>query len=133
MKHREMKQSGISLVYRIHLEKDCFVENSDLCRILSNLLDNAIEACREIPNAEIHLTCMPVKDTLLMKTENPVSGSIPIQKNGLPASTKKEFGHGKGLASVKEIAQHYNGSLQVQTDSRFFRATVILFPDGRNA
>ena len=133
VKQRKMKQYGISFDCRVRLAEDCFVESSHLCRILSNLLDNAIEACREIPNAEIHLTCMPVKDTLLMKTENPVSGSIPIQKNGLPASTKKEFGHGKGLASVKEIAQHYNGSLQVQTDSRFFRATVILFPDGRNA
>ena len=129
MKHREMKQYGISFDYRVRLEKDCFVESSSLCRILSNLLDNAIEACREIPNAEIHLTCMPVKNTLLIKTENPVFGSIHIQKNGLPASTKKEPGHGKGLASVKEIAQHYNGSLQVQTDSHFFCATVILFPD----
>ena len=75
---------------------------------------------------------MPVKNTLLMKTENPVSGSIPMQKNGFPASTKKVPGHGKGLASVKELAQHYNGSLQVQTGS-LFCATVILFPDGRNA
>ena len=133
VKQRKMKQYGISFDCRVRLAEDCFVESSHLCRILSNLLDNAIEACREIPNAEIHLTCIPVKNTLLIKTANPVSGSIPIQKNGFPASTKKEPGHGKGLASVKEIAQHYNGSLQVQTDSRFFRATVILFPDGRNA
>ncbi|WP_415931998.1 GHKL domain-containing protein [Zhenpiania hominis] len=132
VKQRKMKQYGISFDCRVRLEEDCFVESSHLCRILSNLLDNAIEACREIPNAEIHLTCMPVKNTLLMKTENPVSGSIPMQKNGFPASTKKVPGHGKGLASVKELAQHYNGSLQVQTGS-LFCATVILFPDGRNA
>ena len=129
----QAKAQGVSVTVQASLPEKLLLTDMELSILLGNLLDNAIEACREIPNAEIHLTCMPVKDTLLMKTENPVSGSIPIQKNGLPASTKKEFGHGKGLASVKEIAQHYNGSLQVQTDSRFFRATVILFPDGRNA
>ena len=127
VKQRKMKQYGISFDCRVRLAEDCFVEGSHLCRILSNLLDNAIEACREIPNAEIHLTCMPVKDTLLMKTENPVSGSIPIQKNGLPASTKKEFGHGKGLASVKEIVDRYHGELRIEQKSSMFLVSVALF------
>ena len=127
VKQRKMKQYGISFDCRVRLAEDCFVESSHLCRILSNLLDNAIEACREIPNAEIHLTCMPVKDTLLMKTENPVSGSIPIQKNGLPASTKKEFGHGKGLASVKEIVDRYHGELRIEQKSSMFLVSVALF------
>ena len=127
MKHREMKQSGISLVYRIHLEKDCFVENSDLCRILSNLLDNAIEACREIPDAEIRLTCMPVKHTLLIKTENPVSDVIRFHKSGLPLSSKEGLGHGRGLASVKEIAGKYHGTLKIEADTDKFTVSVNLF------
>ena len=63
-----------------------------------------------------------------MKTENPVSGSISMQKNGLPASTKKEPGHGKGLASVKEIAEKYNGTVLVQADTTRFSVSVNLFP-----
>ena len=127
MKHREMKQSGISFDYRVRLERECFVENSDLCRILSNLLDNAIEACREIPDAEIRLTCMPVKQTLLIKTENPVSDVIRFHKNGLPLSSKEGPGHGRGLASVKEIAGKYHGTLKIEADTDKFTVSVNLF------
>ncbi len=128
IKHREMKQFGIHFHFHLHLDNNCFAEKSDLCRILSNLLDNAIEACRDHSGAVIHLTCAPVKKALIIKTENPVFHSVKYRKNGLPVSTKSGRGHGKGLASVREISEKYGGAVLTESRGSIFSVTVTLFP-----
>ncbi len=131
MKKREMDALGISLAPVVQLEESTFLKRSDLCRIVSNLLDNAAEACAAVPaqGRLIRFTCMPVKHTLLIKTSNPFSGSRLPGKTGLPHSTKKETGQGYGLSSVKEIVEAYQGVLNVELDEAQGLAcvTVTLF------
>ena len=131
MKKREMDALGISFAPVVQLEESTFVKRSDLCRIVSNLLDNAVEACAAVPaqGRLIRFTCMPVKHTLLIKTANPFTGNRLPGKTGLPRSTKKETGHGYGLSSVKEIVEAYQGVLNVELDEMQGLAcvTVTLF------
>lgn len=125
-----MEQHGISFEYQVKLGNDCFAEKSDLCRILANLLDNAIEACQTISlqqketsenrwnrnNLKIRLTCMPLKNMLFIQTENPFIGSLSFRENGLPFSVKKDPTHGRGLAGLKKIADKYKGTVRFETN-----------------
>ena len=69
MKKREMEALGISFEPVVQLEESTFVKRSDLCRIVSNLLGNAVEACAAVPAQRrlIRFTCMPVKRTFSLK------------------------------------------------------------------
>ncbi len=131
MKKREMDALGISFAPVVQLEEEIFVKRSDLCRIVSNLLDNAMEACAAVSaqGRLIRFTCMPVKRTLLIKTVNPFSGSKLPGEAGLPRSTKKEPGHGYGLSSIRELIAPYEGTLDVKLDKEGGLAcvTVTLF------
>ena len=131
MKKREMDALGISFAPVVQLEESTFVKRSDLCRIVSNLLDNAVEACAAVPaqGRLIRFTCMPVKHTLLIKTANPFTGNRLPGKTGLPRSTKKETGHGYGLSSVRELISSYEGVLDFHLDEEAGQAnvTVTLF------
>ena len=131
MKKREMDALEISFAPVVQLEESTFVKRSDLCRIVSNLLDNAMEACTAVPvqSRLIRFTCMPVKRTLLIKTVNPFSGGLPPDETGLPHSTKKEPGHGYGLSSISELIASYEGTLDFKPDeeSRQASVTVTLF------
>ena len=131
MKQREMDALGISFTPVVQLEESTFVKRSDLCRIVSNLLDNAMEACAavSVQSRLIRFTCMPVKHALLIKTVNSFSGSRKPDETGLLRSTKKEPGHGYGLSSVKEIMAPYQGVLNVELDEAQELAcvTVTLF------
>ena len=131
MKQREMEVQEISFEPMVQLEEEIFVKRSDLCRIVSNLLDNAMEACAavSVQSRLIRFTCMPVKHALLIKTVNSFSGSRKPDETGLLRSTKKEPGHGYGLSSVKEIMAPYQGVLNVELDEAQELAcvTVTLF------
>ncbi len=131
MKQREMEVQEIAFQPVVQLEEETFVKRSDLCRIVSNLLDNAIEACTAAPAQSrlIRFTCMPVKHTLLIKTVNSFSGRRRPDDAGLPRSTKKETGHGYGLSSVRELIASYEGILDFRLDEKTGQAyvTVTLF------
>ena len=128
MKQREMEAQEISFAPVVQLEESTFVKRSDLCRIVSNLLDNAMEACAAVPvqSRLIRFTCMPVKHTLLIKTVNPFSGSRLSGETGLPRSTKKELGHGYGLSSISELISSYEGTLDFQPDEETGQASVTV-------
>lgn len=130
MKHRDMMQSKLDFRYTVNLGESCFLVNSDLCRVISNLLDNAIDACRKLPSefppAVITLTCMPVQEALVIKAENPYSGELKQNKNGFPHSSKPQPGHGKGLQSIREIVTMYGGNLRIKADESRHMFTVIV-------
>lgn len=131
--HRRIKQLNIHFEYHLQIDDDCFIEKSDLCRILSNLLDNAIEACQTFSpqqksgEPQIRLICLPVKNGIVIRTQNSFSGTLCLGQNRLPVSKKKGAGHGRGLAGVREIAGKYGGTLLIRenAESRLISISVL--------
>lgn len=133
VKHQEMKQANIDFIHSINLQEFALAKNSDLCSMLANVLDNAIEACRKLPSKDappaISLTCMPVQGTLVIKAQNPYMGELAWDKDGSLVSSKPEPGHGKGLKSIREIVTTYGGNLRIEADEsqHVFTVVVTLF------
>ncbi len=85
------------------------IDPDDVYTIFPNALDNAIEACRKLPEAERTVTFRSRMDgqSVFVTIRNPVAGEIRT-KNGLPQTSKADkAAHGYGLRSIKKAAGKY--------------------------
>jgi len=105
------------------------IKAMDVCAILSNLLDNAIEASGSIPAEErsIKLKIHSVNSMVIFKVENNFNSQKCIRKDGSYLSTKEsDLPHGYGLKIVSSVAEAYNGSFSVSDKNGVFTAIVML-------
>ena len=119
-----MEEQGIAFQHRIALPGQLAVEGPDLCAMLGNGLDNAIEACSRLPEGErnIHLELRADRGLLVCRIANPCREAMTL-RDGLPV-TSKSSGHGYGLWSVREAAERYGGAMRVACERGTF---VLLF------
>lgn len=107
-------------------------EETDLCVILANTLENAIHACQELPEErrKIELRMELTKNQrLLISVENPCARAVSFREDGLPGGPRRE-GHGLGLQSVKRVAEKYGGLFRCQCDGGRFLFRTVLMPPG---
>jgi hypothetical protein len=112
------------------------ISTFDLGIVLSNLLDNAIEACRKVPEESrfIRLKLKTKEPFILLEIENSYDGELVWnEEKKLPVSTKENAKtqevlseHGLGLKNVAEIADQYLGGMQIKADNHIFRTVVML-------
>lgn len=109
------------------------IRSADLCAVLGNLLDNALEAAKQVPKPEqrlIRLTIRRINQMLVIKVENSFF-SPPVIENGSLTTTKKEQGlHGWGLKSAQAAAEKYDGMVRTSHEDHIFRAVVTLSYQG---
>lgn len=98
---------------------DCnSVEGLHLCSIFSNLLDNAIEACKTVSSPTerfILLTALQQGDYLHIKAKNPAKSLV----------TPKE-GHGYGQKILNDIAKKYSGEFRTQFKNQIYEAYLTI-------
>ncbi len=120
---------GIPFSLEVNLPPDTNLNSNDLCIILGNILDNAIRACKEIPESEsrfIDLTINYQEDSgiLYIIESNSFDGNPTIQ-NGKYISSGKG-GSGIGLESVKSFAARYRGAANFSHEGKEFYSEVML-------
>ncbi len=106
----------------------------DLCSILGNLLDNAIEACQNVEEDKryISFTMKRMENNLVIQIENPYHGTIQKTPGGRYISGKQESGHGLGISHVTRLIHQYGGNILIQTAESLFIVTVLLpYKEGR--
>ncbi len=123
-------QAG-GIIYQVQVEfpRHTNLQSADLCAVLGNLLDNALEAVQQIPEKEerfIHLTIRRIHQMLVIKVENSCQAA-PAEKDGTLKTSKEENGlHGWGLKSAQTAAQKYEGTVQTFYKDGIFRAVATL-------
>jgi hypothetical protein len=123
------EQNRIFFDVRQELVLPVRISDADLCGLLSNLLENAVEACLRIKTGRrtIRQGFMNMGDDLVIRVENTTDGSIK-QLGDTFQSSKGEDRIGYGLASVRAIAKRYNGIATFTWDreKRLFTSVVVL-------
>lgn len=106
-----------------------FVKPLDLCTLIGNAMDNAIESCRRIPEKErrsIRLHTAERGNTVVLSVRNTFL-TAPDLRDGLPASTKEDAGnHGYGLRNMRYLAEQYGGMLSCRIEGEEFVLRVTL-------
>lgn len=102
------------------------IENIDLCVILSNALDNAVEACREITSpCAISIFAGEQQGYFVMSIKNPTT--CPNNFYDIPPTTKSEKEHhGMGLYNIESTAKKNNGRMKVKCENKVFELTITL-------
>lgn len=103
------------------------VPELDLCIILGNLLDNAIEACMGLPEEKrLIRVYMEMKGSYLyMAVSNTAAGGKKQKRDGRFSSTKG-VGHGMGLLRIDGIIEKYGGYLTRASEEEAFTTEVLL-------
>ena len=107
-----------------------FANETDICCILSNLLDNAIESAEKSSEKLLNIEFFSHADRnmLFIEIENSCDNE-PNMKNGHLLTAKKDKSkHGIGLYSVEKTVKKYNGELyfNYSEDTKKFRISVML-------
>ena len=123
------KQGGISTQFDIDRLENCPVAAPDICTVISNALDNSLEAClksNELKNRYIDLKIKREQSGLIIAVKNPVY-ELPEKKTGIFETTKTDkTNHGLGLKSIKRTAEKYNGKLLTRIQDGEFNIIISL-------
>ncbi len=121
------KRDEIPFRARLDLPETLPVDEIDMCLVLSNLLENALEASlRTAPGRrQIEITaCVHADRILLIEVENAFDGEIN-EKNGVFRSSKRRE-NGIGIQSVTHIAEKTGGTSTFTHQNGTFSAKVML-------
>ncbi|MEZ3434258.1 MAG: GHKL domain-containing protein [Lachnospiraceae bacterium] len=117
---------GISVNCSLLLPYPCGLKDMDICIVLSNALDNAIQACKDMrlpdppeacstgcPDGYIHVSGRMQGDFLMMEVKNSFQGKSAVKK-------------GTGLSNIKAVAEKYSGAMSIETREDVFALQVLL-------
>jgi sensor histidine kinase YesM len=129
-KHGKAMKEGIDVKFNLVVPYNLPCEDADICIILGNILDNAIEAAVQVEPKQryIDLNITARKNSLAIILKNSYGHSIQTSFEGIIVTTKpNKQRHGYGLFSVQQITDKYNGTMNIEYTDTEFKVTIILF------
>ena len=122
---------GINVDVSLNFHQGEFIEPFDLCVLMGNALDNAVEACLKIDPQDrrfIRVTGGPSANCLLIRVENSCVTEISASGN-MPHTTKADTVlHGYGLRNMRRVLKRYGGNLTITTEKVGRFTSTILIP-----
>lgn len=123
-KAKVCSKQGIKLNIEIDIPEELNISDMDICRILTNIFDNAIEANMKLAEGKfIDLLIKENDQFIYLSARNPYNGE---SVEGTTKSDKKE--HGFGMKILKDFAEKYSGYFKSTTeaDTNTFLAMLVL-------
>ncbi|MFE6076362.1 ATP-binding protein [Paenibacillus sp. NPDC057886] len=118
--------NGIKIDTRIGLHSQhIHIDRYDLCVVLGNMLDNAIEASKKVRHAEdryILVAIHSTASTIIIQIVNHVEQKLTHLKSEKP---DPEF-HGIGLTNISRMCEKYGGHMSIENHHRTFNNMVVL-------
>jgi len=102
---------------------------TDLCVILGNSLDNALDACQKLPNGDsktISVDCKCCGGFLFLSITNPIAEKVTIRDNHIATTKENKTLHGFGLYSLHSIVKKYDGNIQLTSTEETFTISIDL-------
>ena len=123
---------AIAMTFVINDLSKLTILEEDLVTLLTNLLDNAIEACEKLdPNnlsvSRIILFKMVLEDgQLILSIRNPASKTVRIINNTICTSKDNPIQHGIGLSNVDSVIKKYGGTSVIKCENGWFSFSAMI-------
>lgn len=111
-----------------------FMRDLDIYTLFANLLDNAIEASQGLPaeSRSIQVIVKRQGGFLSIHEENYFSGAVHEQDGQLLTTKSDKQYHGFGVRSMRQIVEHYDGSISFVPEGNIFKVNILLpIPDDK--
>ncbi len=118
--------NGIRMETELRLyDRELQIERYDLCVVLGNMLDNAIEASKKVKVAEdrnIRVYIRSSESALFIRIRNHVEREVADLRS---RKSSPEY-HGFGLTNIHRICEKYGGHMTIETEAQTFDNMVVL-------
>ena len=124
----QARSDGIDFRYDAQIPAELCCSPVDICAVLGNALQNALDACvRQAPGEARYLSLLArmVGPNLTLEIKNSYDG-VAVEAGGKLLTRKDEPGHGLGLASIERVAAQYHGYCSATRTEREFTLRVVL-------
>lgn len=127
-KYQEIIGKNIVFIFKINDLSEINICDEDIVVILSNLLDNAIEACEKCLDKKIiKMKFVKEKDCVIISVKNTYDGNLVIKDGEIQTSKKHEIDkHGIGVKNIIDAITKYQGSYVIQNDEHEFYFSIII-------
>lgn len=112
--------------------KDFVLTEIEICSLIGNILDNAIEATEKVPidaidiEREIKFVCVEKEEGWYIDCKNPFVEVPMITEEGLITTKKNKESHGIGSRTMQDIIKKYNGRLEYSTEGNNFIVKIFI-------
>lgn len=124
------KQLEIRTEERLSIPVEMSISPIVVCAVLGNGMDNAIEACRKIPQKDrwISISMSVEKRNLFIEIINTFDGKIRSDKKGKIQTRKEDSeNHGFGLDMMRHLLEEKNGTMMIHWENNRFHLQVIVY------
>jgi hypothetical protein len=125
-KKSKAKEKNIDFQSMIALH-EINMQNKDICALLGNILDNAIEAAAKAKDSKyIQLSIQKTQSGCVINCENSLNEK-PILRKGKFVTLKENASiHGIGIENIKDIVAKYKGEVRFDYDDSMFNVRVVM-------
>lgn len=121
------KAKHIQVVADAHIPVKLKTSEIDLCCIIGNLFDNAIDASEKLPEDErVIRVYMDIKGTQLYISFTNFTAGKKLKKLGNMFATTKGDGHGFGLVRIDAIVERLEGYISRNSEDGAFTTEILL-------
>ena len=121
------KSKGIAVVADAHIPVKLQSSEIDLCCIIGNLFDNAIEASMKLPEEKRRIRVyMDMKNTQLYISFTNFTAGKKLPKEGTLFRSTKGAGHGFGLVRIDAIVERLEGYISRNSEDGAFTTEILL-------
>lgn len=124
---KQARANDVEINYQIIVPPELPYRETDLCSLLSNLMDNAIEASvrSNVKQPIISVSIRPQQDYLFLRVSNPAEGETARQPVLRTTKADKRL-HGYGTKIIRRVAEQYQGSVKFEARDGQFVVDVML-------
>lgn len=121
------EKEGIEINCKTEITGNLAVADIDLCVIMGNLIDNAVESCRKMPVEDRRFLriyiCIRKKQLYIAVTNS--TGEV-VRKLDAEYISNKRGDHGHGLKRIDIIVDKYNGYIRRANEPGVFSTEIML-------
>ena len=133
LKYARAQKENLEMNIKVDSYVRTKVEDFDLCSIVANLIDNAIEGAKRVKDSgsetkPIQINVGQRGDYLVLKVENPIIEPLKKNKKGrfISSKTGNSQEHGRGVAIVENALAKYDGDLRFEESEDSFIAIAFM-------
>lgn len=127
-KYCEAQEAGIIFVLKVNDLSGLVMEEEDVVTVLSNLLDNAIDACRACDRKKVVKLKFVIEDGMVKIGIRNTFQTPVVYEHGEIKTTKtfRKEEHGAGIKNIIEVVEKYEGSYVIENKGGEFYFSIVI-------